>query len=97
MEHTLTIIATLHAQEGKQDALAARLAEMVRETRKEAGCLAYDLHRPHDNARECVLVEYWRDAAALELHEASAHMAALRADLPALVDRPLGVRKLAPL
>lgn len=97
MKHEITLIATLHAQDGKAEALAARLHEMVRATREEAGCIAYDLHRAGDDHRECILVEYWRDAAAIDLHDASAHMAALKADLPALLDRPVVVRRLTPL
>jgi len=97
MTHELTIIATLHAQDGRADALAARLHAMVRDTLEEAGCIAYDLHRAEDDPREFVLVEYWRDAAAIALHDASAHMAAFKADLPALLDRPVVVKKLTPL
>lgn len=97
MNHDITIIATLHAQEGKIDATAACLHKMVSETVKEAGCIAYDLHQAADDPREFILVEYWRDAAALDLHEASAHMATLRAELPSLIDGPVGVRKLTPL
>ena len=97
MTHELTIIATLHAQEGRADALAARLHAMVRDTLQEAGCIAYDLHRAEHDPREFVLVEYWRDRAAIDLHDASAHMAAFKADLPALLDRPVSLQKLTPL
>jgi quinol monooxygenase YgiN len=97
MNHDITIIATLHAQEGKTDATAACLHKMVRETVKEAGCIAYDLHQASDDPREFILVEYWRDAAAIELHDASAHMATLKAELPLLLDQPVVVRKLMPL
>ena len=93
MSQQITIIATLHAQAGKEDALAARMREMALATRQEAGCILYDLQQAHDDPREFVMVEYWHDAAAIDEHDASAHMAALKADLPALVDRPLVVRR----
>jgi len=96
MTQQVTIIATLHAQAGKEDALAARMHAMALETRKEAGCILYDLQRAHDDPRTLVMVEYWRDAAAIDAHDASAHMAALRADLPALVDQPVEVRRYTP-
>jgi len=96
MTQQVTIIATLHAQAGREQALAERLRAMAGETRKEAGCILYELQQSHDDAREFVMVEYWRDAEAVALHDASAHMAALVADLPALVDRPVAVRKFTP-
>lgn len=96
MSQQVTIIATLHAQPGKEEALAARMRQMALETRKEAGCILYELQRAHDDPREFVMLEYWRDAAAVEAHDASAHMAALVADLPALVDQPVAVRKFTP-
>lgn len=96
MTQQVTIIATLHAQAGHEDALARRLRAMALDTRKEAGCMLYELHQSNDDPREFVMVEYWRDAEAVALHDASAHMAALVADLPALVDRPVSVRKFTP-
>ena len=96
MTQQVTIIATLHAQAGQEEALAQRLRAMALETRKEAGCILYELQQSHDDPREFVMLEYWRDAEAVALHDPSAHMAALVTDLPALVDRPVSVRKFSP-
>ena len=96
MTQQVTIIATLYAKAGQEDALAARMHEMARATREEAGCILYELQRSIDDPFEFIMVEYWRDAEAVALHDASAHMAALVADLPALVDRPVAVRKYTP-
>lgn len=97
MTYQLTIIATLYAQAGKDDALAARMREMAQASQQEAGCERYDLQRSNDDPREIIVVEYWRDAEALALHDASAHMAALGRDLPALIDRPVAIRRYAPV
>lgn len=96
MSQQVTIIATVHAQPGKEEALAARMRAMALDTRKEAGCILYELQQSNDDPREFIMVEYWRDAAAVDAHDASEHMAALVADLPALVDRPVAVRKFTP-
>lgn len=96
MHHQITVIATLHARAGQEEALLARLRQMQDATRQEAGCVVYDLHRAQDDGAEFVFVEYWRDAEALAAHDASAHMAALGRDLPPLLDRPPSIRKLAP-
>jgi quinol monooxygenase YgiN len=96
MNQQVTIIATLYARAGQEAALAARMHAMTMETRKEAGCILYELQRSNEDPREFIMVEYWRDAEAVALHDASAHMAALVADLPALVERPVAVRKYTP-
>jgi quinol monooxygenase YgiN len=97
MNQQVTIIATLHAQAGKEAALEARMRQMAVETRKEAGCITYDLQRSGSDPREYIMVEYWRDAAAIEAHDASVHMAALVADLPGLLDAPVEIRKFTPV
>lgn len=93
----VTVIATLHARPGQEAALEARMRSMIEATRREAGCIRYDMHRAADDAASLIMVEYWASAEALQAHDDSAHMAALVADLPALVDRPVEVRKLAPV
>lgn len=96
MTQQVTIIATLYARAGQEQALAERMQAMALETRKEAGCILYELQRASDDPREFIMVEYWADAEAVALHDASAHMAALVADLPALVERPVAIRKYRP-
>ena len=96
MNQQVTIIATLYARPGQEDALAQRMRTMIAETHKEAGCILYELQRSNDDPREFIVVEFWADAEAVALHNASAHMAALAAELPALIERPVAVRKYTP-
>ena len=49
----------------------AGLQDMVR---SEDGCLQYDYHLSCEQADTAVLLEKWRDAAALEKHLAQPHM-----------------------
>jgi len=93
MTEQVTVIATLHASPGQEAALEARMRTMIAATRDEAGCIRYDMHRAHDDPATLIMVEYWASAAALQSHDDSAHMAALGADLPRLIDRPVEVRK----
>lgn len=46
--------------------------------RAEDGCLRYDYHLSCEAADTVVLLEQWRDAAALEKHLAQPHMADIR-------------------
>lgn len=47
--------------------------------RAEDGCLQYDYHLSCEQPDTVVLLEKWRDAAALEAHQAQPHMADIRA------------------
>jgi len=45
----------------------------------EEGNIEYSLWAPLDGGSEVLVVERWRDQAAVEAHHAAAHMAAFRA------------------
>ena len=51
------------------------IVEMVRASRDEDGCLDYAFARDLADPDTLVLFERWRDAAALEAHGKTAHMA----------------------
>ena len=47
--------------------------ELVRESRKEPGCLGYTLNQSREDPRLHAFFECWADQAALDAHGASAH------------------------
>ena len=51
------------------------IVEMVRASRAEDGCLDYAFARDLADPDTLILFERWRDAAALEAHDKTAHMA----------------------
>ena len=69
----IMLIAKNTLIEGKQKEFTELAGKLVLATRKEVGCIAYDLVA--DQADACVyyFVEKYRDMAALEEHRASAH------------------------
>lgn len=74
---TITVVATFQARAGKEAELKTALLGLLAPTRKEAGCLNYDLHQlPEDPAR-FLFHENWTSKALLDAHLKSAHIAAL--------------------
>src|SRR5271167_828061 len=55
----LTLVVTLRAKEGQHLLLEAELRALVNPTRKEEGCLQYDLHRGADQPGAYLLHEVW--------------------------------------
>ena len=59
MSETLHIVARIKAAAGAADALEADMRTLVDETRQEAGCIRYDLHRGTGDPDIFVFVEEW--------------------------------------
>lgn len=72
------------ANEGTYDkALEAAIA-LVAASRKEAGCVAYDVFESATVPDVFVIVETWKDAAALTAHSASDHFKTYAGELEKL-------------
>lgn len=69
----LIIVATITAKEGNEVLVREALERIVPPSRAEAGCIRYDLHVDLGNHASFVMLEAWRDEAALAEHEATAH------------------------
>lgn len=74
---TLTVIATFHARPGKEAELRAALIGLLAPTRKESGCVNYDLHGAPGDAGLFLFHENWTSQAALDTHLQSPHIKAL--------------------
>jgi quinol monooxygenase YgiN len=69
----VTLIVLLRAREGQETILEAELRGMVGPTRKEDGCLRYDLHRSVDTPGALLLHEVWESREAHTEHTHSPH------------------------
>ena len=86
------VYATLTIKPGSLEALRAPAAACIAETRKEQGCIAYDLLASIDDPEKLVFVEKWETREALTAHSRSPHLAAWReASAPHLVERRIEV------
>lgn len=69
----LIVVATITAKEGHEVLVREALEKVVPPSRAEAGCLRYDLHIDLGNHASFVVLEAWRDEAALAEHETTPH------------------------
>ena len=81
----LTVIAKVRAKPGCESEVEAELRKLVEATRKEDGCLNYDLHRSQTEPAVFMFYENWTNRAALDAHAASPHMKAWGAKQPSLL------------
>ncbi len=90
---TLRVIARLVARAGKEDALQSVLMGLIAPTRKESGCITYELLQNKENSGEFTFVEEWQDEAALKAHFATDHIQNALGKFPDLLAEDLDVRR----
>lgn len=93
MRTGITIVAFITAKPGMQQQVREVLLDLVEQTRKERGCVNYDLHQSQDNPREFVMYENWESAADLDAHAKSEHLQAFGKAAGHLLERPTDVTR----
>lgn len=89
----IVLIAKSTVQEGKQEEFVRIAKKMVEETRKEEGCISYDLVKDETDDVVFCFIEKYRDEAALEAHRASAYFQTYVPMLGALRTKPSELSK----
>ena len=69
----ITVIAKLPVKEGKMDEAVAAFSVLISKVASEEGTLLYSLNRDKANPDVLVVVEQYRDKAALEFHSSTPH------------------------
>jgi quinol monooxygenase YgiN len=69
----LTLVVMLRAKEGQHLLLEAELRALVGPTRKEEGCLQYDLHRAADQPGAYLFHEVWESREHHVAHTRTSH------------------------
>jgi (4S)-4-hydroxy-5-phosphonooxypentane-2,3-dione isomerase len=87
----VVLAVTWIAKVGREDEVAGLLMKLAQESRKEAGCVAYQAHRHRTEPRRFFLYEQYKDDGALEAHRAATHfLQYARKELPKIADRVEG-------
>ena len=84
----LMVIAILKAKPGKEASLKKALLALIPPTRKEPGCLNYDLHQDTEDPARFVFHENWTSKAHLDAHLERPHLKALDAKGAELFSEP---------
>lgn len=69
----IKVVAKGVYMQGTTDKVIAMYDEMVKETRKEDGCIAYNLFRDKENKDILTMIEEWESVEDLEAHKKSEH------------------------
>ena len=72
-KEAVTLVVLLKSREGQEPLLEAELRALVGPTRKEDGCIIYDLHRGTDVPSSFLLHEVWETREAHRAHTQTPH------------------------
>jgi quinol monooxygenase YgiN len=69
----VALVVMMHAKPGQELLLQAELSALIRPTRKEEGCILYDLHRSTDVPADFLFYEIWASRDAHAEHKRTPH------------------------
>ena len=85
----LRVVARIKARPETVDEVRELLCGLVEPTRKESGCISYELLQNREDPTDLTFVEEWESDAAFESHAASDHIKAIGPRLqPVVADAP---------
>jgi quinol monooxygenase YgiN len=84
----LTVIAQFKVKPGKESLVRQELLSLLSPSRKDAGCLNYDLHQAPDNPALFLFHENWTSKAHLDQHLQKPNLQAVLARVGQLVAEP---------
>ncbi len=87
---TMVVIVTV--KEGQGKALEDLMKPCIAATRKEKGCIAYDLNRDLKETTKYYVYERWQSIAALEFHMQTEHIKTLLGKIGDVVTGPPEVK-----
>lgn len=79
MKKSLTIVARIEAKKESIDLVKAELIKLIEPTRKEEGCLLYDLHQDNVNPEIFLFYETWASRELWQIHINNDHLEAYMA------------------
>ena len=73
-QDSLRVVARIKALPDKVDTVRSILLELIVPTRKEEGCIVYELLQNKADATDFTFVEEWQSESSLDSHAASDHL-----------------------
>jgi quinol monooxygenase YgiN len=92
-DQTVRVVARIVARPGWVEELCALLRGLIEPTRREPGCVTYELLQNTADLTDFTFVEEWSSEADLDAHLQSAHLRNARSMLPELAVADPDIRR----
>lgn len=90
----LTVIASMRAKPGKEQALREALEALIAPTAKEDGYVNYDLHQGVEDPAVFFFYENWESGEAMDAHLVAPHLVEFGGRIDELLDGALQLSRL---
>ena len=91
-EHSFRVVARIKARPDKVEEVEKLLGGLVEPTRREEGCVSYELLQNRADPTDFTFVEEWANDAALERHFETEHIQNALSRVPDLTSEPPDIR-----
>lgn len=88
----MRVVANIHANLEQAQEVKDILVGLIEPTRREAGCILYELLQDLEDPAEFCFVEEWESGPHLEAHLKTAHFLSAAAALEGKVSRPTDIK-----
>lgn len=92
-KNTVRVVARIIAKSDRIEELKTVLSQIIEPTRKESGCIQYDLLQNTVDFTDFTFVEEWETEGALEAHLQSTHIQTALKEVASLVASPPNIRR----
>lgn len=82
----ITVVAKIVTKRDSVEDVKAELLKLIPPTRKESGCIEYNLHQDNQDPSIFLFYETWEDAASIENHVSTDHYKAYVKALDGLLE-----------
>jgi len=76
LKKPLTIVAIIESTDEGRELIQSELEKLIEPTRKEEGCLQYDLHQDNENPNLFLFFENWASRELWQVHMQNDNLAA---------------------
>lgn len=90
---TVSVLAIFISKNGLEDKLKEELIKLLEPTRKEQGCINYDLHQSTDDINYFFLYENWQTQETLSAHLKSKHLQEFLQKASEYLDKPIEIKR----
>src|SRR5688572_24542663 len=90
---TIHVLALFTAATGKESELERALTALIEPTRKEAGCIRYDLTQGLGKPAAFAFIEEWESAEHLDAHLQTAHVAEVGSKIAPMLGAPISIER----
>jgi quinol monooxygenase YgiN len=91
-ENSLRVVARIKARSDKVSAVRELLSGLIEPTRKESGCITYQLLQNREDPTDFTFVEEWQSDSAFDAHLSSDHIKEALPKLEGITAEPPDIR-----